>query len=107
MRFHLDEHVSRAIAIGLRRRGIDVTTTHETAMAGAEDAAHLAFALAERRVVVTHDADFLRLSAEGVPHFGIAYCDQQKHSIGDLVRLLLMLDELYSEDELQGDVEYL
>lgn len=27
IRFHLDENVSNAIAEGLRRRGIDVTTT--------------------------------------------------------------------------------
>jgi hypothetical protein len=27
LRFHLDEHVSPAVAEGLRRRGIDVTTT--------------------------------------------------------------------------------
>ncbi len=29
IRFHLDENVSNAIAEGLRRRGIDVTTTPE------------------------------------------------------------------------------
>jgi hypothetical protein len=28
IKFHLDEHVSGAIAAGLRRRGIDVTTTN-------------------------------------------------------------------------------
>ena len=26
IRFHLDEHVPTAVALGLRRRGIDVTT---------------------------------------------------------------------------------
>ena len=32
MRFHLDEHVPHAIAEGLRRRGIDVTTTVEAGL---------------------------------------------------------------------------
>lgn len=42
MRFHLDEHVAHAIAHGLRRRGIDVTTTVETGLLSAPDDDHLA-----------------------------------------------------------------
>ena len=38
MRFHLDEHVPHAIAEGLRRRGIDVTTTVEAGLRGTSDA---------------------------------------------------------------------
>ena len=30
--FHLDEHMHPAIAAGLRRRGIDVTTTFEAGL---------------------------------------------------------------------------
>ncbi len=61
LRFHLDEHIDTAIADGLRRRGIDVTTTAEAGLRGAGDEAHVAFALSEGRVLVTNDADFLRL----------------------------------------------
>lgn len=32
VRFHLDENVSNAVAEGLRRRGVDVTTTPEEAL---------------------------------------------------------------------------
>ncbi len=35
-------------------------------MLGASDEEHLAFALAEGRVIFTQDADFLRLAAEGM-----------------------------------------
>ena len=45
IRYHLDEHVESAVAEGLRRRGIDVTTTVKAGLQGAEDPAHLAFAL--------------------------------------------------------------
>jgi hypothetical protein len=38
IRFHLDENCSHAIAAGLRRRGIDVTTTPEAGLLGAGDA---------------------------------------------------------------------
>jgi hypothetical protein len=39
LRFHLDEHVAGAIAAGLRRRGIDVTTAADAGLLGAEDVA--------------------------------------------------------------------
>jgi Domain of unknown function (DUF5615) len=45
IRFHLDEHVSPGIAEGLRRRGIDVTTTANAGLTGADDVDHIAFAL--------------------------------------------------------------
>ena len=43
IKFHLDEHVSPAIAVGLRRRGIDVTTTREVGLQGADDADQIAY----------------------------------------------------------------
>ena len=70
IRFHLDEHVPDAVARGLRRRGIDVTTTDEAGLTAARDIEHVAFALLENRVIVTHDEDFLKLHADGVAHYG-------------------------------------
>jgi hypothetical protein len=35
--FYLDEHVARAVALGLRRRGIDVLTVQEAGSAGESD----------------------------------------------------------------------
>jgi predicted nuclease of predicted toxin-antitoxin system len=55
MRFHLDEHVAHAIAAGLGRRGIDVTTTTDASLLLAPDEDHLAFAKRDGRVVVTND----------------------------------------------------
>lgn len=37
IRFHLDENCGNAIAEGLRRRGIDATTTHDAGLIGASD----------------------------------------------------------------------
>lgn len=42
LRFHLDEHVDPAIAEGLRRYGIDVTTTVEAQLRTKDDTVHLA-----------------------------------------------------------------
>lgn len=72
MRFHLDEHVPHAIAEGLRRRGIDVTTTVDAGLRGAVDDVHLAYAVEQRRVIVTNDPDFLVLAQQDLPHMGIA-----------------------------------
>jgi hypothetical protein len=45
IRFHLDENCARAIAIGLRRHGIDVTTTPDAGLLGAIDEEQAAYAL--------------------------------------------------------------
>jgi hypothetical protein len=106
-RFHLDEHVSPAVAEGLRRRGIDVTTTVDAGLSGAQDADHLRFARQEQRVLVTHDRDFPRWHAMGIPHSGIAYCYQQKYSVGELVRVLLLLKDCLTAEEMENNLEYL
>ena len=84
LRFHLDEHVDTAIADGLRRRGIDVTTT-DAGLRGAADEDHIAFALPEIRVIVTKDPDFLQRHRAGVPHAGIAFTQHGLRSIGQLL----------------------
>ena len=65
LKFSMDEHVPRAVTEGLRRRGVDVLTAREAGLLGADDEQHLATASSEWRVIVTQDADFLRLHASG------------------------------------------
>jgi uncharacterized protein with PIN domain len=107
MRFHLDEHVADAIAKGLRQRGIDVTTTAETKLLDAEDEVHLAFALGEGRVIVTQDADFLRLDNKEPSHAGIAYYPQGSRTIGEVIDHLTLMHGCMEESEIRGKVEYL
>lgn len=107
IRFHLDENVSGAVATALRHRGIDVTTPADVGLIGAEDLDHLRFALSQNRVVVTHDDDFPRIHANGIDHAGICYCHKDKHSIGDLIRVLLLVHECFVEEESIGHLEYL
>ena len=107
IRFHLDEHVHTAVADGLKRRGVDVTTTVEAGLTGATDSQQLAFALSEGRVIVTHDADFLRLHRQSAAHAGIAYCHQGLRSVGDLIRRLLIIHEHLTPDDMAGHVEFL
>lgn len=84
LRFHLDENVDPAVADGLQRRGVDVTTCQESGLLEAPDDRQLAFAVAEGRVLITHDEDFLALAKAGVSHAGsrtvIRNCDRSVKS---------------------------
>ena len=107
MKFHLDENVDHAIADGLRRRGIDVSTTTDANLVGESDEVQLAFAVSERRVVVTHDRDFLRLDSAGSGHHGIVYCPTTGQSIGDIIRFLALMHECLKDAGMIGRVEYI
>ncbi len=107
IRFHLDEHVDAAVADGLRRRGVDVTTTPGAGLLEATDEVQLAYCRGQGRVLFTGDAGFLRLHAAGQPHAGIAYCHQQSRSIGDIIRGLVLIWEVLEPEDMQEKVEYL
>ena len=107
IRFHLDEHCPTAVVDGLRRRGIDVVTTVEANLRSAKDEAHLAYWFAQGRVLFTQDEDFLRLHAAGSPHAGIAYCHQETRSVGEIIRGLQLIWEVYDPEEMAGRIEYL
>jgi predicted nuclease of predicted toxin-antitoxin system len=107
IRFHLDEHVAHAVADGVRRLGIDVTTTTDAKLLGAADADQLAFAVAQGRVIFTEDDDFLALASAGVPHHGLAYCRQNTRSIGQVIRALELIWEVYELDEMRNRVEFI
>ena len=107
IRFHLDENISHAIANGLRRRGIDVTTTPEEKLIGKSDEEQLAFAISEKRVIFTQDTDFLRLHQQDFSHYGIVYCQQRSKSIGELVLGLVLLWQVLEVSEMIDHLEYL
>lgn len=107
IRFHLDEHVPHAVADGLRRQGIGVTTTTDAGVLGVPDADQIAYALVEGRVLFTEDADFLALAATGITHTGIAYCPQNTRSVGQIIRALSLIWQVYEPDEMRNRVEFI
>ncbi|MCX6026904.1 MAG: DUF5615 family PIN-like protein [Chloroflexi bacterium] len=107
IRFHLDEHIPAGVAAGLRRRKIDVTTTADAGLVGADDATQLSFAAAAGRVLVTHDSDFLRLHVRGASHAGIVYCPQGSVAMGEMLRHLVLIHDLLAPEEMVGRVEFL
>jgi len=107
IRLYLDESLSPAIAGQLRLRGIDIVTVRDLDLLGDSDVNHLERAAAMKRVLVTADADFLVMAAEGAKHSGIIYGRQNKHSIGEWVTKLDLICAVYSADEMENHVEYL
>jgi predicted nuclease of predicted toxin-antitoxin system len=107
IRFHLDECCDPAIASGLRRRSIDVTISQEAGLLRAEDEQQAAYGLAQNRVVFTHDADFLRLQTVGVHHAGIVYRAKDTLSLGEMIKRLILIWEIYEPEEIVNRVEYL
>jgi hypothetical protein len=107
IQFHLDEHGDPRIARRLSRRGIDVTTTVDAGLLHATDEEQLAYSTSEGRVIFTQDADFLRLDAAGVVHTGIAFCHARSRSIGEIIRRLTLIWEIYEPEEMESRVEFL
>src|SRR5690349_9743411 len=106
IKFYLDENVPRAVAEGLRRRGVDVLTVQEVGNSGLSDREQLTFAFTEAHVLVTMDSDFLKFAIEGVPHAGIAYANPRR-SIGEIVGALRLISDVLTSHDMANHVEYL
>jgi len=106
IRFLTDEHIPNAVANGLRARGIDASTAREAEQLGSSDAALLDFARTEGRVLITADADHLRLPAAGVPHAGILFAPPDAR-IGLLIGGAMLIAEVLTSKEMMNHVEFL
>jgi hypothetical protein len=107
IRFHLDENCSRAIALGLRNRDVDVTTTPEAGPLHAPDERQFAYGLLVGRVIFTPDRDFLGLHAAGTTHRGIAYCKKNTLGVGEIIEGLVLIWEIYEPEGMENRIEYL
>lgn len=104
--FYTDEHVSKSVIKGLRRRGVDVLTTPEASSMGASDAEHLKLAKKEGRVIFTQDADFLRLHAKTVEHSGIVYASVTT-PVGEIIKGLMLIHDILSSEDMIDHVEFI
>jgi len=57
--------------------------------------------------MVTDDADFLRVAAATSEHPGVVFCRRTRHTLGEIIRFLILVHEAYDADEMAGRVEYL
>jgi predicted nuclease of predicted toxin-antitoxin system len=106
IRFHLDENVASAIANALRRRGVDVTTTRDAGLVEASDEDHLQYALAEGRVIFTHDDDYLFIAKQR-KHAGIVYCHPAQRSLREILAALLLIADCLTPVDMMNHIEFI
>lgn len=98
MKFLLDENVEYRLAIYLRGQGHGVTAITRDYPRALSDPEVLAIAVAEDRILITHDRDFGALVFRlGLPHAGVIYLRLGNAPAEDKIeRLALVLAE-YSD----------
>jgi len=108
---YFDEHVPRAVAHGLRLRGVDVITVQDDDRRGIADHLLLDRATELGRPLFTQDEDLLaeaRLRQKTGAHFsGVIYAPQLHVTIGICVRDLHLIAEAMKADELANRVEFI
>jgi hypothetical protein len=107
----MDQHIPRAITVGLRLRSIDVITAFEDKASEMSDSDLLNRATELRRVLFTQDDDLLSEAAKRQKnsiHFqGVIYAHQLRVSIGACVNDLEIIVKAAEPDELVNEVIFL
>lgn len=108
---YMDVHIRRAITEGLRRGGVDVVTAQEDGAATLADPELLDRATALDRVVFSMDDDLLTEAtmrqSEFIPFAGVIYAHQLRITVGQAVRDLSIIAEIYEPDDIANRIEFL
>lgn len=108
---YMDEHVHRAITVGLRLRGVDVLTAQEDGRRNTPDDVLLDRATELNRVLFSQDEDLLvearRRQEEGISFTGVIYAHQLRVTIGQCVHDLELIAKAADPEDLADRVEYL
>lgn len=114
MKFYLDEDLAPALAIALRRKGIDAVSAHEVGMLQIPDSEQLAFAGHKGRCIVTRNArHFVILARDAIdrqaPHAGILLVSPRftGAEIGAIATRLVQIAKMYPKGFGAYDVLYL
>jgi predicted nuclease of predicted toxin-antitoxin system len=103
-RFHIDESLSPTIARAARLQELDITDSQGESLLSHSDREQWEFCQREGRVLITSDADFLRICRQSPNHFGIVFCLTQR--IGAIVKHLELLSQDVTEEMMQGRIDY-
>lgn len=107
---YLDEDVHVVIADLLRGRGFVATTARDAELLGKTDEEQLAYAVSQRKTLLTHNRHDFEVLAQEYPitekaHFGIILA--KRYPPYDLVRRLMRILNHVSADEIQNQVRYI
>lgn len=108
---YMDEHIHRAITVGLRLRGVDVLTAQDDGRRHTPDDVLLDRASELGRALFSQDEDLLaearRRQAKGHPFSGVIYAHQLRVTIGMCVHDLELIARAAEPADLANRVEYL
>jgi hypothetical protein len=108
--FFTDEDVYGHVAEQLRAAGIDAISTPEAGRLGSGDPEQLSWAAQQGRALITFNVgDFARLHYEWISqdlHHARVIVSQQR-PLGDLIRRLLHLSRILSQEDMRDRLEYL
>ena len=113
VRLYLDEDaMHQGLVMALRARRVDVMSASEARMINRSDEEHLCWATQDRRVLYSFNiADYCILhqdwTSSGQTHGGIILAPQQRYSVGEQLRRLLLIVNRKSAENMQGHLEYL
>ena len=107
----MNQHIPRAITVGLRLRGIDVITAFEDKASEMNDSDLLNRASELERALFTQDNDLITEAAKrqknGIHFQGVIYAHQLRISIGACVNDLEIIVKAAEPDELVNTVVFL
>ncbi len=108
---YMDEHVPKAITIGLRLRGIDILTVQEDNFSGKSDPELLDRAVHLQRALFSHDDDLLseamKRQCAGQVFYGVIYAHHLRVLIGTCVKDLEFLAKFGEIEEIKDQVIFL
>ena len=108
---YMNQHVPRAITVGLRLRGVDVITAYEDGASEMDDSELLDRAGELERVLFTQDDDFLveatKRQREDIPFRGVIYAHQLRVSIGTCIHDLEIIAKAGEPEDLINRVQFL
>jgi len=111
MKIYCDENIESAIVAGLRRRGNEVISARDTGDLGKSDEYHLKNASELKAVILTHDVDFLKIAHQwqqgGKEHKGILYAHPLDLSPGECIRMVELVTQVLTEEEMKNHIEFL
>jgi uncharacterized protein with PIN domain len=91
LKFYLDTHIAKQVAVQLRQQDIDVIRCEEVGLGEADDETHLEYAAKHQYILITKDKGFRQRHftwiAEGKNHHGVfLFKEGQTATIGSIVR---------------------
>jgi hypothetical protein len=113
IRLYIDEDaMQHALVIALRARRVEVATASECGMINQSDQAHLEYACSQGRALYSFNIrDYALLHekwiAGGLAHCGIVLAPQQRYSVGEQLRRLLLLLSRRSAAQMTSRLEFL